>query len=310
MKNEAAFEILNKDIKEACQNLGKREIIFLVNLYYDIQEQRIGMGSRVREMLKIEEPGVLYDFLFNSMESFELRIKQGLTHYIKKSDSPVIAWLMSICGIAEIFTSGLMAHLDINEDATLQDEEGNYIKVVGRNPSSFWKYAGYVPGQRRQRGVKLNYNPALKRLCHLIGESFVKFQNNKKDFYGKIYAQYKQKLIERNENLEFKEAAEQALKDFDYNKNTDAYKAYIQGKLPKLHIHNRATRYTVKLFLCHLHQVMYYFKYNKAPKLPYILIHPDYPEHQTLIDIPNKPFTIEAEIPEIPQNIVNKNESL
>lgn len=283
---EMNFEVLNKDIKEACKNLGKREVVFLVNLYYDIQEQRIGMASRVREMLKIEEPNVLYSYLFNSMESFEKRIKQGLEQYVL-NDNTVGAWLISICGIGEVLSSGLMSMLDINENATLQDEEGNFVKVFGRNPSSFWKYAGLMPGQKRQRGKKLDYNPDLKRLCFLIGESFVKFQNNKKDFYGQLYAQYKQKLIERNENLEFSEAAAASLSNAKYGKETEAYKAYIQGKLPKKHIHARATRWVVKVFLCHLWQIMYFYKYKKTPKLPWIL---EQPSHQTFIDMPNRPF--------------------
>ena len=54
-------------------------------------------------------------------------------------------------------------------------------------------------------------------------------------------------------------------------KDTDAYKAYSIGKLPPAHLHARATRYAVKLFLAHLHEVMYVQHHGRKPPLPYAI---------------------------------------
>lgn len=285
MKTDIAIDKLDKDIKEACKIMGRREVRFLVNLYYDIQEQRIGMAGRVRELVKMDEPNVIYDYLARNMEFFETRIRQSLKVYV---DNNIVGqWIISITGIGPVISAGLIANLDMNIDATLKDEEGNYVKIFGKNPSSFWRICGQDPSQKRERGKKLTYNPNLKRLCYIIGESFVKVQNNKNDFYGKLYVDYKEKLIEKNEAFQFKEAAEKALSDKNYSKETEAYKSYILGKLPKAHIHRRATRYAAKIFLTHVWQVMYFYKYNDTPKLPWVMMQEG---HSTFIDMPNKPF--------------------
>jgi len=279
------IEKLNKDIKEAVKSMGKREINYLVKTYYTIQEERIAMFGRVRELSKDGQPNSFYEYLASNMEMLETRIKQALKVYVENSE--VGEWLMSICGIAEVISAGILSGFDINCDETARDEEGNIIKVVGRNPSSFYRVAGLDPSQKRVRGEKLNYNPDLKRLCWLAGESFIKVQNNKNDFYGKLFASYKRELEEKNERFGFKEDAEKILSEKNFNKNTDAYKNLSQGKLPQAQIHARARRRTVKIFLTHVWQVMYWFKYKQTPKMPWVLTQPG---HTHYIDIPNKPF--------------------
>jgi DNA modification methylase len=63
------------------------------------------------------------------------------------------------------------------------------------------------------------------------------------------------------------------LEKFKIGKTTDAYKAYSIGKLPPAHIHARAKRYAVKLFLSHLHETMHEIEHGTTPPLPYALAH-------------------------------------
>lgn len=99
------------------------------------------------------------------------------------------------------------------------------------------------------------WNADLKKLCWLLGESFVKVSGRDDAFYGLKYAERKAEEVQRNDAGEFVQHAAQALAEKNYGKDTEAYKAYITGKLPPAHIHARAKRYSVKLFLSHFWQV-------------------------------------------------------
>ena len=91
-----------------------------------------------------------------------------------------------------------------------------------------------------------------------------------------------------NEAGEFSDQAADALEKKNYDKTTEAYKAYIEGKLPPAQIHARARRYAVKLFLSHVHQVMFedYYK-TDAPK-PYCFEKLE-EDHRHFIAPPNWP---------------------
>jgi hypothetical protein len=67
----------------------------------------------------------------------------------------------------------------------------------------------------------------------------------------------------------YAEQAKAVLEKKKIGKTTDAYAAYSIGKLPPAHIHARAKRYAVKLFLAHLHEVWYTKHFGEAPPKPY-----------------------------------------
>ncbi|MHB8069867.1 MAG: hypothetical protein ACYDIC_18395, partial [Desulfobaccales bacterium] len=71
--------------------------------------------------------------------------------------------------------------------------------------------------------------------------------------------------------LEFRDQAVEKLKKFNIGKNTEAYKYYSIGKLPPGHIHARAKRYAVKIFLSHYHARAYELEFGEKPPAPYPL---------------------------------------
>lgn len=117
------------------------------------------------------------------------------------------------------------------------------------------------------------WNARLKVLCWLAGESFVKVSNNPQDIYGHIYAERKAEEQERNERREYAEQAARILTEKRIGKDTEAYKHYSEGRLPPAHIHARAKRKAVKIFLAHLHHVMYESHFGKPPPFPYVISH-------------------------------------
>jgi len=129
---------------------------------------------------------------------------------------------------------------------------------------------------------KRPYNAKLKTLLWKLGQSFVKVSNNPNDFYGKIYQQRKAYEQEKNERKEYKEQAEQKAKIV--GKTTEAYKYYSQGMLPPAHIQARAERYAVRIFISHLHKVMYMVEYGVEPPKPFALA---ILNHAHEIEVPN-----------------------
>jgi len=120
------------------------------------------------------------------------------------------------------------------------------------------------------------WNARLKTLCWKIGESFVKVKGNPDSWYGRLYRQRKEWESARNMALEFKDQAAKALRDKDYKRDTDAKKEYEQGRLPPAHIHARAKRYAVKMFLAHYHEVAYITNVGEDPPKPWCIA---YGEH-------------------------------
>ena len=168
------------------------------------------------------------------------------------------AWMREIKGIGPVLSAGLLAHIDITKAAH-----------VGH----IYSFAGLAPGKVWKKGQKRPWNADLRKLCWLVGESFVKVSGKEDALYGRLYAEKKLQLVEQNEAGEFKEAAEHVLETKNIGKTTDAYKAYIKGKLPKAHVHARARRWTVKIFLAHLHQRWYEQHFNKPAPEPFPFAH-------------------------------------
>lgn len=126
----------------------------------------------------------------------------------------------------------------------------------------------------------------LKTLCYKCSDCFVKFCNHPKQYYGSIYLDRKKYETEKNERKDYADQAAQALVKFNYGKETEARKWYLSGKLPPAHIHARCMRYTVKLFLSHLHHVMHLDVKGVPPVKPYGLMIPS-SNHRHFIPIPN-----------------------
>jgi hypothetical protein len=257
---------LTKDIKTAITLLTDNEARYLVDAYYTIQNYRIASAAQIREAKKAGEPNEVLLWLFDNLEILENQIKRALDTYT--SSKQIGIWAKSICGIGPVIAAGLMAHIDITKAPTA---------------GHIWSFAGLTNAEWK-KGEKRPWNASLKTLCWKIGESFVKVQNNPNDFYGKIFAQRKQLETERNEAGLFAEQAAQKLAKYKIGKNTEAYKFYSAGKLPPAHIHARAKRYAVKLFLAHYQQVAYELHFGKKPPNPYPI---EILGHAHMIDPPN-----------------------
>lgn len=248
---------LHKDMRIAAKTLSQDEARFLVDSYYQLQEDRKRANARERQLDGGTEPHEILSWLGTQSATLEKQVIIPLDIYTE--NHPVGRWAKSICGIGPVIAAGLLAHINISRCPTA---------------GHLWAFAGLDPTKKWLKGQKRPWNAELKTLCAFkLGECFVKVQNRPQDVYGKVYAARKLAEVERNEAGAFAEQAANILATRKIGKDTEAYKAYSKGKLPPAQLHARARRYAVKLFLAHLHCVWYFHEFGKAPPKPYVIEH-------------------------------------
>jgi hypothetical protein len=248
-------------------------------------------------------------FFLGQFETLENMIKRALGSFADGRRAG--RWLKSIMGIGDVISAGFLAHIDIDraphagnlwryaglindewlgsekakalvkecepETETIEDLVLLCAARAKRNPDSLRKMAMPEEGGEPTKTGLIKalalrpWNADLKVLCYKAGESFVKVSGNDKDYYGHLYAARKALYTATNMEGGFKGQAEEILGGKKFGKDTDAYKALADGKLPKAQIHARARRYAVKIFLSHLHEVMFEDRFGRKPAKPWII---------------------------------------
>ncbi|MBW1779355.1 MAG: transposase [Deltaproteobacteria bacterium] len=284
-----AAQKMTKDIRNAATTLSPQEVRYLVDSYYQMQDNRKRAENQVRALTKSEEPHTVVGWLGENARLLENEVKKALDKYSKSN--PLGEWARSQLGIGPVIAAGLLAHIDIHKAQTA---------------GAVWRFAGLDPSSVWAKGQKRPWNAKLKVLCWKIGESFVKVSNNDKATYARYYQERKAYEAAKNEVGDY---SEQAAAGADrVGKSTDAHPWYaarfngddvkalrMEGlapsdwakKLTKLevgegtpmlppgHIQSRAKRYAVKLFISHYWQVGREQLGLPVP-LPYPIAHGDH----------------------------------
>ena len=257
---------LNRHLVETAATMTASEVRYLVDAYYEMHASR-NAASQVRSSAGSKKPHSVITWFFDQNERLEEQIERALDLWTESI--PAAAWAKGIAGIGPVIAAGLTAHIDILKCPT-----------VGR----IWRFAGLDPTVEWQADTKRPWNAALKSLCWTIGESFVKASGREGDFYGKLYLQRKAVEHTRNEAGEFASQAKAQLARASSGRDGGDARWYAEGKLPPAHIHSRAKRWAVKLFLAHYHHVAWKLATGQEPPKPYVIAHLD---HVDCITPPN-----------------------
>jgi len=244
---------LTRDMINAEHTLSTGEARFLVDSYYTMQEGRIRAANQIRALANSGEPHDVLRWLATENRVLEECIKLALDLY--SGDHPIGKRMRTVIGIGPVIAAGLLAHIDITRAQTA---------------GAIWRYAGLDPTSEWKKGGKRPFNASLKTLCWKLGESFVKVSGNEKSMYGRLYKERKELEVVKNEAGDFADQAKAKLARYNISKTTDAYKAYSSGKLPPAHLHARAKRVAVKMFLSHLHEIWYEMETGEKAPVPYI----------------------------------------
>lgn len=293
---------LSKDLRDASKLIGRVEARYLVDLYYSYQDFRIQSAHQIRQ--QVGEPSGLLQWVNEQVEMIEKTINTALGTFAY--EYRIGRWLQDcICGIGPVISAGLIADLDIRK---------------APSAGHFWSFAG-LTNREWKKGETRPYNARLKQLIAFkAGESFVKQQSRESDFYGKLYVRRKSEEWERNIAGEYTGEAARSLEDKRWGADTNAKKWYtgcvdpawaqicldagdgwplklppsavgepgtFTAMLPPAHIHARARRWTVKLFVSHLHSAMYQDFYGRMPPQPYVIEHLG---HVDMIEPPHWPI--------------------
>lgn len=245
-----------RDVIKATKTLTSNEVRYIVDAYYQRQEDRKAADNQIGSIVRSTDTGgthEMLDWISAQMGTMESQIERAMDSY--SMSHPVGPWLRSIYGIGPVIAAGLLAHIDIEKCPT-----------VGH----IWRFAGLDPTVKWDKGTKRPWNAQLKTLTWKIGQSFMKFSARAECYYGAVYRERKAYELQRNEAGGNSEAAAAILE----KRPTHAQRAiYAQGKLPPAQIDARARRYAVKLFLSHLHAVWYEAHFGRKPPLPYPVAH-------------------------------------
>lgn len=280
---------LTKDLKKATLSLGVDEVRFLVDRYYEMQERRIASGNQVRALTESKEPNEVLTWFGEQADSLEGQVQRALAGYVESQKAG--QWLTSIYGIGPVLSAGYLAHVNVGlvvkkPTKKRPTEEIIQVNTVGK----LWRFAGLDPTSKWSKGEKRPWNASLKRLAWLTGKSFEKFKNRDDCFYGKLLLQRIDYETRKNDAGDYAGEAEKALAR-GVKWRVEIREIYESGKLPPSHINARARRWTVKLFLSHLFEILWYYKVGTPPPKPFVLAHL---EHVDYIPVPNDPRTESA----------------
>jgi hypothetical protein len=249
-----AIQRLTRDLKEAAKTLGVKEARYMVDTYYELQGFRVASGNQKYALEKNEEPNEIIKWTVTQMETLENQIRAVLDKWT--SAQPMGIWARNITGIGPVISAGLLANIDITRAPT-----------VGH----IWRFAGLDPTDKWNKGELRPWNASLKRLCWLIGESFVKVSGREKDVYGKFYLQRKEYEFQKNLVGDYAHHAKAMLDRMKKKTAKDLIATLEAGRLPQAALHERSKRWAVKLFLAHWHGEAYRQHYKTEPPKPYAI---------------------------------------
>lgn len=200
-----AIKRLTHDLRKAALTMTVQEIRFLVDGYYMLQEYRKASGNQVRALNKSKEPHEVMQWLYDQALTLESQIKRALDAWTEEQQ--LGRWLKSITGVGPVIAAGLMANIDIK---------------IAVSASHLYSFAGLDPTKKWNKGEKRPWNADLKRLCFIIGDSFVKQSGRETSHYGKLYFDRKDYEQRKNEAGDYADQAKNILETNNFRKDTVA----------------------------------------------------------------------------------------
>jgi hypothetical protein len=112
----------------------RRDLRFLVDLYYNLQKVRIKMGNQIKaiESLDRGESLVLTKILFKEVDELEEVVKRTLPSLLKHDKTS--QWAMAQLGIQATLAAPLRAYIDLNRAPTT----GHILRFAGLDPTNRW----------------------------------------------------------------------------------------------------------------------------------------------------------------------------
>lgn len=208
----------------------------------------------------------------NLEAGFEQDILVQLCPMVKDAQRAMMAWGKTMGTVWDWMTSikGIGGHTAAKILAQF-DDVGKFATI-----SKFWRFSGWavIDGKidKCEKGVVSPYNRRLKSECYLIAEQFLKQQT---PVYADLYYQEKSRQRKLHPVTECRQCG---IPWDDCTQKKKHKRQFNDG-----HLHNRAMRKTVKIFLSHLWQV---WRESEGLPISQPWIH-DIGGHSNIVPIPN-----------------------
>lgn len=230
----ANAEALRRDAKIAAEKMSGREVAYITSLYLMFLKNRVAAQGRIRTLP--HDPNFALSYIMNIFEQNEEESRQILTAYTDAH--PIAKEMKKIKGIGSIISAGYVSHVNMDR-----------VVYFGQVLS----YGGYCPNKVWKKGEKRPYNMDFRSVLIHAGRSFLFSSGYPDSYFGAHYRINRQVITDRNETGYYKPMAKAKLEKFNYRKETAAYKAYTEGKLPPAHIVALARFKCVSLFVGIVH---------------------------------------------------------
>jgi hypothetical protein len=96
--------------------MGAEEARYLVDAYYQTQENRKRTDNQLRTLSANGEPGLLISWMAEKNLTLEYQIRKGLDAYT--SAHPMGDWMRGIVGVGPVISAGFLAHIDMDHCPT------------------------------------------------------------------------------------------------------------------------------------------------------------------------------------------------
>src|SRR6266566_902845 len=211
---------------------------FLVAGYYDAQEHRKRADMQIRHQGDnvATELAKTLEWTADANAVIEGQVMRALKAFAE--GSRVGQWCLAQHGVGPVLKTDFISYIDID---------------IAQTAGQIWRFAGLDPTCEWKKGEKRPYNAGLKQLCFHFGECAKRTSGHPKSFYGRIYRDRKELLVTRNDAGHNAERAKVFV-----TKSADVKKVLAEGKLPAGNLDRQACNYAAKLFLSHLHAVMFF----------------------------------------------------
>lgn len=123
---------LTKDVKEAARLMSPREARYIVDRYYQSQEDRKRAANQERAATASGEPNAVIGWLNKQSMAIESRIRSVLDAY--SAAQPLGEWARSNLGIGPVIAAGLLAHIKMDRAPTA----GHIWAFAGLDPRVKW----------------------------------------------------------------------------------------------------------------------------------------------------------------------------
>jgi hypothetical protein len=135
---------LTRDLIVAAREMGDEEARYLVDAYYQTQENRKRTDNQVRSMG--DAPGFLISWMAEKNWTLECQLKRALGEYTEAH--PMGDWMRNIRGIGPVLSAGFLAHINMDHSPT-----------VGH----IWQFAGIAGHRQQEEERKAAYHVTFKK---------------------------------------------------------------------------------------------------------------------------------------------------